>query len=54
MVDTTAMAWCFGYGADGQLGTGRKGRTSTYDYYRSTIPVQVAGSIPFYSVSAGT
>lgn len=42
-----------GAGEDGQLGTATKGRVSTYDYYKSTIPVSVAGSIPFYSASAG-
>lgn len=44
---------CRGDGEQGQLGTGKKGRVSTYEDYSSTIPVTVAGDIPFYTISAG-
>lgn len=56
-VDGTALAWCWGDGVNGQLGTGEKGKGEGGNYYKSTAPVPVAAvngsAIPFYSISAG-
>ena len=46
-VDTSKVAWCWGYGGHGQLGDGDS--TTTLKFH----PVAVVGGSPYTSVSAG-
>ena len=56
-VDALQAAYCWGDGADGQLGTGRQDNVGVLEGYSSNTPIPIAqeggSTIPFYSVSAG-